>query len=270
MARLAFCHSQTVVNLLWQFATHWSLTAYYRGIPYLSVVDCGPGRFAIWRELKNETSFAICKELEQIFCERGPVAEVLMDNGAAFRSAELNDLLRRWSTSPFFRAAHRASGNGIVERNHRTIKAISERGRVSPMKAVFWYNMSPRSGQKEATIPQRSVHSYSWRHPDVEPHIEPQESRSSFSIGDEVWVKPAAVKCTTQWEKGNVSKINSKNNVEVNGVPRRVLDLRQVVVNPEADDLESHPLPDDEDSAGERRYPQRLRRVPTWVEDYVL
>ena len=32
---------------------------HYRGIPYLTMVDCGPGRFVIWRELKRETAQCI-------------------------------------------------------------------------------------------------------------------------------------------------------------------------------------------------------------------
>lgn len=32
-------------------------------------------------------------EIEQVFQERGPVDEVLMDNATAFRSAEMGELL---------------------------------------------------------------------------------------------------------------------------------------------------------------------------------
>ena len=240
---------------------------HYRGVPYLSIVDCGPGRFALWRELKNETSHAICKELEQIFCERGPADEVLMDNATAFRSVEMSEFLRRWNTSPYYRAAYRASGNGIVERNHRTIKAIAERGRVSPMEAVFWYNSSPRDRQKEETIPQRSVFNYVWRHPEVVPCQREQSEGSAVSVGEEVWVKPASAKCTAQWGRGRVSRINSANNIEVDGVPRHVLDLRPVV-HGDAEDL---PLGEATDpDVPDRRYPQRERRAPVWAQDYVM
>ena len=37
---------------------------HYRGVPYLSMVDCGPGRFAIWRKLKGESSAEICHNLD--------------------------------------------------------------------------------------------------------------------------------------------------------------------------------------------------------------
>ena len=69
-----------------------------------------------------------------------------MDNGAAFRSQALKDVVDKWNVKRYFRDAYRPSGNGIVERHHRTIKARAERGQVTPMEAVFWYNVSPRSG----------------------------------------------------------------------------------------------------------------------------
>ena len=73
----------------------------------MSVVDCGPGRFAIWRELKRETSRCVYKELQQIFRERGPVDEVLMDNALSFKSAELMQLFKSWNINPYYRAAYR-------------------------------------------------------------------------------------------------------------------------------------------------------------------
>ncbi|GFS13389.1 Pol polyprotein [Elysia marginata] len=133
---------------------------HYKGLPNLTMVDCGPGRFAIWRAQRKSAALCICEELDQVFCERGPVEEVLMDHATTFRSREVADLLREWNVTPFFLAAYRPSGNGIVERHHRTIKTLSERGRILPPRAVFWYNMSPRNGQLDTTIPYKSVHCY--------------------------------------------------------------------------------------------------------------
>ncbi|GAB1600614.1 uncharacterized protein LOC115212112 [Argonauta hians] len=124
---------------------------HYRHKLYLTMVDCGPGRFAIWREVKSEATWAIGDIVEQIFLERGPVSELLMDNGSAFRSEAFKRVCDKWGVRQFFRAAYRPSGNGIVERHHRTIKAAAERSNISPMEAVFWYNMSPKTGQREAT-----------------------------------------------------------------------------------------------------------------------
>ena len=143
----------------------WSRLAidvtHYAGRPYLSMVDCGPGRFVVWRELKGETATEICHELDKLFYDRGPVDELLMDNALVFRSQELLQLMEKWGVRPFYRAAYRAGGNGIVEQSHRTIKTMAERSGKSPIEAVFWYNVAPRYGQQPASVPQKSVATYS-------------------------------------------------------------------------------------------------------------
>lgn len=87
------------------------------------------------------------------------------------------------------------------------------------------------------------------------------------SVGDEVRVKPPSSRCTSQWTRGIVSEINSNNNIEVDGIPRHVLNLRPVV-NPEME--EEPPRDGVPPHAGVRHYPERHRRVPAWVQDYVM
>ena len=204
-----------------------------------------------------------------MFYEHGPVAEVLMDNALAFHSHEMTVLLEKWGVRAFFRAAYRASGNGIVERCHRTIKAMAERSGKSPIDAVFYYNVAPRYGQQPETVPQKSVATYSWRVPGVTSVTRPRESDSTsgdcrVEVGEEVWVRPGAARCTTQWDRGIVTGVNSSNNVEVDGVPRHVLDLRPIV----GDDIEQDQTV--EETEEERRYPRRDRSAPGWMRDYVV
>ena len=52
---------------------------------YLSMVDCGPSRMAIWRKLSSESAACIVFQLQQVVLERGPCTELLLDNSAAFR-----------------------------------------------------------------------------------------------------------------------------------------------------------------------------------------
>ena len=245
-------------------------TTHYRGLPYLTMVDCGPGRFVIWKELRGETAREICDILEIIFCERGPVREILMDNAQAFRSGEMEALLKKWEVQPIYRAAYRASGNGIVERNHRTIKAIAERTGKSPIEAVFWHNVAPREGQKVESVPQKSVATYEWRVPGGGNKQPTPEFEGQFQVGDKVWVKPGVGRCTTRWVRGTVTGENSRNNVEINGVPRHVLDIRRV--GDEADDIVigGEDGSDNEDNAEEiRRHPRHERRAPLWMHDFV-
>ena len=105
--------------------------------------------------MKGETATEICGELESIFYERGPVRELLMDNATSFRAEETRNMLERWGVRSIYRAAWRPSGNGIVERHHRTIKAMAERMRSSPIEAVYWYNVAPKDGQKEDSVHEK-------------------------------------------------------------------------------------------------------------------
>ena len=180
-------------------------------------MDCGPGRIAIWRQLKRESADEIASILNEIFLERGPVEELLLDNATVFWSELLKTALDNWSVRRFFRAAYRPSGNGIVERHHRTVKA------------VFWYNMSPRAGQADNFVPRRTVFRYEWRHPAVQPELKDHDTETTVKVGEEVWVEPADARCTALCQKGVVTAINSRNNISVDGIPRHILDVRRVV-----------------------------------------
>ena len=273
-----------------QVGDNWKRIAvdvtHYRNGLYLSIVDCGPGRVAIWRKLRAETAVEVEGILNGIFLERGPVDEVLMDNSTVFRSEALKQMFEKWNIHRFFRAAFRASGNGIVERNHRTIKAIAERGHISPLEAVFWYNMSPKVGLLESSVPQKSVFRYEWRHPSVKPDVvgDVDDDSATVRIGEEVWVKPPNARCTTQWGRGVITDIHSRNNVSVDGMPRHILDIRSV--RESSDDSEtdedgvellseengdSEPAENQvEEIVEPEGRPRRERRPPDWTRDYVM
>ena len=44
-------------------------------------------------------------------------------------------------------------------------------------------------------------------------------------------MKPPGAKCTTSWKPGRVTAINSTTNIEVDGIPRHVQDIRHNVCN---------------------------------------
>ena len=90
---------------------------------------------------------------------------------------------------------------------------------------------------------------------------------TTVEIGDEVWIRPGPACCTTQCDKGTVTRINSKQNLEVDGMPRHVLDIRPVVSRNEEPTLQVDDARRDE--VVERRYSGRDRRPPIWMGDYV-
>ena len=100
--------------------------------------DCGPSRFAIWRRLQTESADNIVAQLLSVVTERGPCDGPLIDNSMAFRSVSLREFVNEWGITLRFSATCALCGNGIVERNHRTIKRIAERGGITPKEETFY------------------------------------------------------------------------------------------------------------------------------------
>jgi hypothetical protein len=249
-----------------EVATVWDRVAcdvtHYGDAKYLTMVDCGPSRFALWRRIPNEKDIVITEQFDEVFHERGPPGQLLLDNSATFRSEAVRQLCREWSVELIFRCAYRPSGNGIVERNHRTIKRMAARSGGDILRMVYWYNMSPRSKIDEKTIPSHLLFSYSWKSPTVIKSTGKKTTGASkFLAGQDVFVKPANAKCTTPWPTGVVTGSHGGVQVEVDGVPRHVADVRSVpmVRNDE----------DDEDIKVNIR-PECLHHLPMQYTDYVL
>lgn len=132
----------------------------YLGRHYLSLIDCGPSRFSIWRRLRQQDAASIISHLEGLFCERGASAEMLVDNDMAFRSKSLEDFLSEWGVRMRFHCARVPSGNGIVERCHRSVKQIAVRKQCTIMEAVYWYNVTPKDNVSLLTAPANLIHRY--------------------------------------------------------------------------------------------------------------
>ena len=117
--------------------------------------------------------------------------EILTDNDTAFTSKDFREFARNWDVHLRFRCAYSPSGNGIVERSHRTVKTIAARKNCSILEAVYWHNVSP------CTAPHR----YHIRIKGVEnnPLPEPEVTKGMYEKGDVVWVKNPHGKCTTIW-----------------------------------------------------------------------
>ena len=88
------------------------------GHPYLTLVGCGPSRYAIWRRLRRPGAPEIAQQLGNVFPERGAPVETLTDNATEFRDRILMMFAARWDVVVRFRAACEPGGNGIVKRHH--------------------------------------------------------------------------------------------------------------------------------------------------------
>ena len=207
---------------------------HFRGRSYLSLIDCGPSRFSVWRPLRMQTSASVIEQLEAVFWERGAPEELLTDNDPAFRSRQFESFAAQWNMSVRFRCAHSPSGNGIVERCHRTVKVTAARKNCTIAEAVYWHNVSPRSDGGPASAPAERLYRYSVRvkglddarTADSEGGSADRCARAPYQRGDLVWVRPPGARCDQQYGEGVVTGVISEQAVAVDGMPRHIRDLR--------------------------------------------
>ena len=227
----------------------WSRLAtditHLRGVPWLTVVDCGSG-LAIWRRLRTESAKEVRCALEETFATMGPPAELLSDNGTVFRSREVVELLTVWNVRQLLAGAYRPQGNGVVERVHRTIKRMVARTQRSVAECVFWLN-STKGGREYS--PFEAMFAAKPRLPGVRPdrievqrgpRLEPllqvqreDEEHNPFVVSDRVYLRPPSGKCNETWTGPHqVTAVRSRVLVELDddGVARHISHVRRVPV----------------------------------------
>ena len=104
-------------------------------------------------------------------------------------------------------------------------------------------------------MPQNAIFKYEWRHPVTE------QGEATERIGDEVWVKSPNGRYMTEWGRGVVTKVNSRNNVSVDGFLRHILDIRPVNA------IDEEEKPSDDEATRQSLW---KRRPPVRTEDYVM
>ena len=78
---------------------------HYDGQHFLTLIDCGPSRFAVWQPLLQQDSTSIIRQLESVFYELGPLEEILTDNDTTFCSSQLECFLDEWGIQLRLRCA---------------------------------------------------------------------------------------------------------------------------------------------------------------------
>ena len=171
------------------------------GSHFLTVIDCSPAWFAIWRRLPRQNATSVINQLKALFYERGPPTEILTDNDTAFRSSLLKTFLGEWRVRFRFRCAYVPSGNGIIERCHRTVKRIAARKQCTIPEAVYWYNFTPKDDISSATAPANMVYRYRIRLEGINGTPAPthNQQQAVFKPGDRVWLKTQHGQCTTKY-----------------------------------------------------------------------
>ena len=126
---------------------------HHNGKNFLTIIDCGPSRFAIWRPLRRQG------QLDNVFLERGLLMEILTNNDTAFTSKDFREFARNWDVHLQYRCAYLPGGNGIVERSHRTVKTITARKNCSILEAIYWH-VTPKDDFSPRTAPADMLHRY--------------------------------------------------------------------------------------------------------------
>ena len=79
---------------------------------FLTMIDCGPARFAIWWRLPRQDATSIINQLKVLFYKWGPPAEILTDNDTAFQCSLLKAFLDEWRVQLQFCCAYIPFGLG--------------------------------------------------------------------------------------------------------------------------------------------------------------
>ena len=204
---------------------------HYGSQHFLTLIDCGPTRFAIWRLLVRQDSSSVICELESIFYERGPPEEILTDNDTAFCSMEFRRFVDEWGIRLRHRCAYVPSGNSIAERCHRSVKRIAAKKACTIAEAVYRYNATPKDAVTAASATANAIHRYRVHIKGIDMRLpDRQRTRGPYELGDTVWVKPPNSRCTTHFRRGQITGIISEQAVLVNGTPRHVRDWQVVAV----------------------------------------
>ena len=156
------------------------------GAHCLTMIDCGPAQFAIWRRLPRQDATSVINQLKALFYERGPPTVILTDNDTAFRSSLLKTFLDEWRVRLRFRCAYVPSGNGIIKRCYITVKRIATRKQCTIPKAVYWYNVTPKDDVSSATAPANMVYRYRIRLKEINGTPAPthNQQQAVFKLGD--------------------------------------------------------------------------------------
>lgn len=220
------------------------ITHYGRKV-YLTVIDLG-SRYCVWRLLRNETANEVCFQLNQLFSEFGPPEYFLSDNAPVYKSDRIQKLMLKWNVKQEFSCAYRPQGNGVSERNHRTIKTMTARSKNTIEECVFWYNVtsgpqkippynlifhssSRLPGVKSCRTPEcESVKNWMRKNDSDQRFVD--DIRNPFVVGDTVYLRSDG-KCDSEWSGPHtVTNILSEVSLEIDsdGVTRHVSHLKRV------------------------------------------
>ena len=176
---------------------------------YLTLIDCGPSCFGIWKPLSHQDFADIINQLEVVFYEKGLRIKQLTDNDVVLCGQRFAEFAWTWVYMYYFGAP--TSMIGIVERSHHTIKHIAERMQCSITEAVYWHNVMLKDDKTASTAPANATYSCKICLKGINMALVPDNEVSSrYMEADIVWVKDPYGRCMMQIGEGMIRRSNAR------------------------------------------------------------
>jgi len=116
----------------------------------LSVRDLASGMQLAWQPATGETAAASCAVLAGLFREHGAPLVLKIDNGAAFRSDELRNVLSRHGVEGLYSPAYTPQYNGAAEAGVGSLKGRTEAQAVARGALGEWTCEDAEAARQEA------------------------------------------------------------------------------------------------------------------------
>ena len=98
-------------------------------------------------------------QLSSVFYKWDALEQILPNNDTAFCSQLVRWFLCEGGGGPTtLQCLYAPSGNGIAERNHRSIKRIAARKQCTIAEATYWYNVTPKDSVCPVTVPANAIY----------------------------------------------------------------------------------------------------------------
>ena len=116
----------------------------------LSVRDLASGRQLAWLPVPDETETTTCAALTALFAEYGAPLVLKSDNGSAFRSGLLGDLLTQHGVTSLFSPAVTPRYNGGCEAGNGAMKLRTHEQAALAGRAGFWTSEDLEAARRHA------------------------------------------------------------------------------------------------------------------------
>jgi transposase InsO family protein len=104
----------------------------------LAVRDLASGQQLLWQPVEDATAVTTCALLRLLFTRHGAPLVLKMDNGSAFHSHEMEQLLAQWRVSSLYSPARRPQYNGSIEAGIGSLKNRTEAQAVRQGRDGAW------------------------------------------------------------------------------------------------------------------------------------